>query len=236
MVALLFMGGAAVLLSCNSKKSPNQTNPETLVTMRGENLTSISSKNGNKTYLFKAALMETYGQAKEPYTLYPDGLSVETYKDTTGVVESTLRADEAVYYEKRKLWMTSGNVVASGSGRTLYTQQLFWDEKTDRIYSNVFSRIVDVDGEHTGQGFESDKDLKQWIFRDYEGTVAVDTSPVDEESGESSPEAGASQPSPSNSGTSATTTSVPMRLSTPGQADQDKGRFGRAKTRLSDDE
>lgn len=181
MVAFLFMGSAALLLlSCNSKKG-DSVNKETLVTLRSDSISMVVSKNGLKSYMFKADVMEQYALARDPYTLYPKGVFVENFNDSTGVVESTLRADEAVYYEKRDLWMVSGDVIASGSGRTLYTEQLFWDAKTNRVYSNVRSRIVDPDVQHIGEGFESDEKLSQYVFRDYEGAFALDTSPVSEE-------------------------------------------------------
>lgn len=178
-VAFLIMGSAVFLLSCNSKKG-DSVNKETLVTMRSDSIMMVVSKNGHKSYMFKADIMEQYGFASDPYTLYPKGVFVEKIQDSSNVVESTLRADQAVYYDKRDLWMTSGNVVASGSGRTLYTEQLFWDAKTKRVYSNVRSRIVDADGQHIGEGFESDETLSQWVFRNYEGTMALDTSPASE--------------------------------------------------------
>ena len=73
--------------------------------------------------------------------------------------------------------MASGNVVESGSGNTLYTEQLFWDAKTDRIYSNVSVKVIDANGIHHGEGLLSDKNLEQWEFMDYEGTISFETAP-----------------------------------------------------------
>lgn len=178
--AFLIAGSAVFLLSCKQEKKMRAVNPETLVTMRSEDLSVTVSKNGLKSYHFTTPLMQQYGLAAEPYTKYPQGVFVETFQDSTEVVESTLRANEAINYEKRDLWLANGDVVASGSGNTLYTEQLFWDAKTDRVYSNVRVKVVDKDGEHYGEGFESDKGLKSWMFREYEGTIAVDTAPNEE--------------------------------------------------------
>lgn len=177
-MAFLFVGSAAFLLSsCNSKKDAAQVNPETIISMRSDTLSMMVSKNGLKSYFFEAPLMEEYNFAREPYVKYPAGVFVKKFRDSTEIVESTLRANEAVYYKKRALWMASGNVIATGSGSTLYTEQLFWDEKTDRIYSNVDTRVKDQDGEHFGEGLESDASLNKWVFRNYEGTIAVETEP-----------------------------------------------------------
>ena len=148
-----------------------------LVTMRTEDLTMVVSRNGLKSYYFETPLREQFGEARDPYDRYPQGIFVQTYQDSTEVVESTLRADRAIYYTKRDLWMASGNVVASGSGNTLYTEQLFWDAKTDRVYSNVKVRVEDANGIHFGEGIESNKGLESWVFHEYEGTMAIDTTP-----------------------------------------------------------
>ena len=50
------------------------------------------------------------------------------------MVESTLRADEAINYEKRDLLDGERACGRFGSGNTLYTEQLFWDAKTDSLF------------------------------------------------------------------------------------------------------
>lgn len=166
-----------MLLSCKKQSHAGRVNPEAVVTMKSEDLGMTVSRNGLKSYRFVTPLMEQYDLASDPYTKYPNGIYVETFQDSTEIVESTLKANEAIYYQKRKLWMASGNVIATGSGNTLYTEQLFWDEKTDRVYSNVKVRVVDQDGEHHGEGFESDVNFETWVMRDYEGTLVLDTTP-----------------------------------------------------------
>ncbi|MEG2576720.1 MAG: SAM-dependent methyltransferase, partial [Glutamicibacter sp.] len=48
--------------------------------------------------------------------------------------------------------------------KTLYTQQLFWNAQTKKIYSNVDSKIVQSGGRDVfiGEGFESDEGFKDW--------------------------------------------------------------------------
>ncbi len=188
-LALLF--SAVSFASCRGGGKSEELNPETLVTLRSDTLTMVVSRDGLKSYCFSTLVQEYYGQATEPYSRYPEGVYVEKYKDSTEMVESTLRANEAINYEKRDLWMATGDVVATGSGLTMYTEQLFWDAKTDRIYSYVGVRVVDADGEHFGEGFESDSQLQHWVFQDYIGSMAVDTTPMEEEPAEADPEAAA---------------------------------------------
>ena len=88
-----------------------------------------------------------------------------------------LTANYAIYYQNRELWEAKGNVVVKKSdGKTLYTQQLFWNARTGKIYSNVDSKIVQNNGRDVfiGEGFESDEEFKDWRFRRMKGRMEVE--------------------------------------------------------------
>ena len=77
-----------------------------------------------------------------------------------------LTANYAIYYENRKLWEAKGDVVVVKSdGKTLYTQQLFWNAKTQRIYSNVDTKIVQNEGGNVfqGEGFSRTKPSRSGV-------------------------------------------------------------------------
>ena len=178
MVASL-VGGAILLFSCSGGKGTKEVNMQTMITQQSDSLTMVYTKNGVKEYRFWTPLMERYEFARDPYMEFRYGINIVTF-DSLGRDNSKMRADYAIFYEKRELWETRGNVVGeSADGRKLYTQQLFWDQKTDRVYSNVDCRIVDGADEFVGEGFESDGDFKDWLFRESEGRMWVDASQSD---------------------------------------------------------
>ena len=100
-------------------------------------------------------------------------MKITTYQnDSLTTVDAVLTANYAIYYENRELWEAKGNVVVEKSdGKTLYTQQLFWNARTKKIYSNVDSKIVQNNGRDVfiGEGFESDEEFKDWRFRRMKG-------------------------------------------------------------------
>jgi LPS export ABC transporter protein LptC len=156
---------------------------EAMITQQSDSLTMVFSTNGEKEYRFWTPLMERYEFAKDPYMEFRYGINIITY-DSLGGEASRLRADYAIFYEKRELWETRGNVVGvSADGRELHTQQLFWNQKIDKVYSNVDSRIVDGYDEFVGEGFESDSEFKEWIFKESEGRMWVES---DDEGGSAS--------------------------------------------------
>ena len=183
-VALLVLGSAILLLSCDRDSTAEEPNDETLMTEYSEHLTMTSTENGHKSYIFTAPLVEGYSLAKEPYQEFRKGVDIVTYqKDSTGAVDATLTANYAIHYGNRKLWEAKGNVVVKKSnGQELYTQQLLWNEKTRRIWSNVDTKIVEEGGKgsYIVEGFESDDQLKDWKFRRIKGRMLVNIEPTRE--------------------------------------------------------
>ena len=175
MVALPLLGSAILLFSCEAKKTTtsHSTNLENLMTEYSENLSIVTSENGQKSYHFTTPLMEGYALAREPYKEFRKGVKVVTYDgDTTTVESATLTANYAIFYETRKLWEAKGDVVViQREGRRLYTSQLFWNQATHRIYSNVDSRVVDGDEVYDCEGFESDEEMKDWHYRKIKGVT-----------------------------------------------------------------
>ena len=105
-------------------------------------------------------------------------MKITTYQDDSlSSVDAVLTANYAIYYENQELWEAKGNVVVRKSdGKTLYTQQLFWNARTDKVYSNVDSKIVQNNGRDVfiGEGFESDASFKEWRFRRMKGRMEVE--------------------------------------------------------------
>lgn len=196
-VALLFLAGAILLFGCKGKKSAKEEDVQNMMTQQSENLRLVYSQNGNLSYRFETPLLERYELAREPYMEFRKGVKVETYNDTTHLVESTLTANYAIFLENQQLWEAKGNVVATNAqGQKLETEQLFWNQKSKRIYSNVDSKVTQKDGVILGEGFESDEQFQDFVFRRPKGKVAVDTAPKErtDSTGSGQPAAGSSLP------------------------------------------
>ncbi len=185
MVALSIVGSAILLYSCNDSggDGAGATN-EGMMTEYSENLSIIESKNGRRSFFFETPLLEGYNLGREPYREFRKGIKIITYQDDSLTkVDAVLTANYAINYEKRELWEAKGNVVVEKSdGKTLYTQQLFWNQRTKMIYSNVDSKIVQSGGRDVfiGEGFESDEAFKDWRFRRMKGRMEVEVSPTEQ--------------------------------------------------------
>lgn len=190
MWALLVMGSASLLFSCDSKPKATVYDYETLLTESSENRTITMMENGKRSYTFVSPLMEGYSLASNPYQEFRRGIKMTTYTDSLSLVDATITANYAIYYERQKLWEAKGNVVIIKKNRKsgdtmvtglteIYTQQLFWNATTKKIYSNVDTKVLQPDGWHFGVGFDADEDLKNIHFRKYSSEMEFDMSQPD---------------------------------------------------------
>lgn len=178
-VALSVVGSAILLFSCSGEAQDTKSAAEeSMMTEYSEDLSIINSQNGRRSYHFVTPLLEGYTLAREPYREFRKGIKITTYQDDSlSSVDAVLTANYAIYYQNRELWEAKGNVVVKKSdGKTLYTQQLFWNARTGKIYSNVDSKIVQNNGRDVfiGEGFESDEEFKDWRFRRMKGRMEVE--------------------------------------------------------------
>ena len=184
-IALSVVGSATLLFSCGKKAQITSYDNETLMTESSENRTITMMENGKRSYTFTSPLMEGYRLATNPYQEFRRGIEMTTYTDSLSLPEVTITANYAIYYERQKLWEAKGNVVVIRRDREegdttvkglteVYTQQLFWNATTKKIYSNVDTKVLQADGWHFGVGFDADDDLKNIHFRRYSSEIEFD--------------------------------------------------------------
>ncbi len=182
-VALLAVGSAALLLSaCGEPAESDKTKHELLMTEYCEQMDLKVSENGRRSFHFQAPLLEGYTEAQEPYREFRKGIRITTYqKNSEDVVDAVLTANYGINYEKRQLWEARGNVVIiknDPDSTRIYTQQIFWDQRSGKVYSNVDSRIVRKKGadDFMVSGFETDEDFTFLNSREPDGKLEVDVS------------------------------------------------------------
>lgn len=178
MAIALLLAGSALLFSCKEESKDKEDNLDAVMTEKSNNLTIVVSENGRKSYRFTTPLLEGYTLGRDPYREFRKGIRITTYQDDSlTTVNATLESNYAIYYENRKLWEAKGNVrIVKHDGTKVYTQQLFWNSTTKRIYSNVDTKIVTADDTHFTEGFESDEDLVELNFRHWKGKVMMQES------------------------------------------------------------
>lgn len=153
------------------------TSELTLPNQSGKNVEFQLTDSGKLKIIFKAPVAERYeNKEEEPFKEFPEGIEVSFYNDDE-VLESIIIAGYAKQWEEQMLWKATDSVVAKNvlTGERLDTEELFWDEKNKKIYSNVFTKITNEDGIFYGEkGFQADQDLENYKLIGSSGTVKVE--------------------------------------------------------------
>lgn len=158
---LLILGCAAV------KPQPAIADEENTPTQISTNHNMVHSGNGIKRFRMFAELILRYELAKTPRTVYPKGVLVQTFADSMiSVIQSDVRADSAIYFEKEGLWEAHGNVVANNydGKKRLETELLYYNEQTGKIYTDKMALVIDGKDRFRGKGFETDRAFEKWSF------------------------------------------------------------------------
>lgn len=129
-----------------------------------------------------APIADRYEKFNQPYIEFTKGVKV-AFIDDSLKEKSTLTADYAVYYQRKKLWEARKNVVViNEDGTTLKTEQLFGDEAKGKIFSVKKVIVTEHDGTiiEGKKGFESNTSFTDYKFLDVNGVVSLQTQYHDE--------------------------------------------------------
>lgn len=116
----------------------------------------------------------SYNKDDNPYREFPDGFLVLFY-DTLMQVKSKISADYGISHDKTGLMEARYNVVVENvkKGEKLETEELFWDQKKETIYSNKFVKITRGEEVITGDGLTSDQSFENVEISNPKGLIEV---------------------------------------------------------------
>lgn len=163
--AIIAVATLAVLAACGSDDSvgtAKSVDPETFATMTTRNVETLVSDSGVTRYRIVAPLWLVYDEAREPRWRFPNSLHLERF-DNNLMIEATIDCDSATYFKNKQLWRLDGNVrVLNTLGERFLTEQLFWDQRAEKVYSDSFIHIERADRTLEGYGFESNQRMTKF--------------------------------------------------------------------------
>lgn len=184
LVGAALLAGTALLSSCEKRELPvRELQIRELPSLSARDVETMYSDSGKVTLLVRTPLIQQFSSDEQPYTLFPDGLTVLFYDKKTEP-QASITAQYARYTEKDELWELRDSVVAVNTeGDILETELLFWSEPRESVWSDRFVRITGKDQIIMGTGFESDPRLSKWKIKNVSATIYVDNeqkvTPVD---------------------------------------------------------
>lgn len=147
---------------------------DSLPDMKTTGVTTLISDSGTIRYKIITEEWLIYNQRNPPFWAFEKGIYLEKF-DSVFHVDASIKADTAYYYEPKKLWELRGNVhIQNQQGDKFDTELLFWDQTKEKIYSDKYIRIEQIDKILTGYGFESNQQLTAYQIFNNTGIFTVE--------------------------------------------------------------
>jgi LPS export ABC transporter protein LptC len=167
--------GMAMFFSCvNSVQEVNDfLADKNLPIGESENVVHVYKDSGKVVFRLLTPLLLDFSNRKEhPYSEFPKGIQLVTI-DKTGKDSTTITGNYAISYVKTKVSEIVGDVEVFNHTEQskLETSQLYWDQKTNYIFTEKpFVLTLEKDTIY-GTGFESRQDLKGWVLKKMSGNL-----------------------------------------------------------------
>jgi LPS export ABC transporter protein LptC len=120
-----------------------------------------------------APLMERYATDDKNYTEMRGGITAYFF-NRQHKVDSYLKSKYAIRYDReRKTVVRNDVVLVNNKGDTLNTEELTWNEVTQRINTDKYVRITTPDEIIMGDGLESNTEFTQYRIFKIRGTISL---------------------------------------------------------------
>lgn len=140
---------------------------------------SLLSEAGKVKGKLKSPYMLRFQKADTPYAEFPRTLHVDFYKDslqksdTIPVIESQMDALYGKYLQNQNKVYLRDSVVVKNilKGDTVHCIELWWDQHTEKFYTDKPVRIYTKDKILFGTGMEADQNFRWYTIKKLTGSI-----------------------------------------------------------------
>jgi LPS export ABC transporter protein LptC len=166
---IIFLTIALAFVFCTQQEPVYEENDAKVPDQEFWNAQAMATKNGRLEAIVKYGHMVRYNGDDIAYL--DEGVTVDFY-NAKGEHSSTLTSLKGEFNDKNNNVKAIGNVVVvSDTGVTLYTEELSFDNKTEKIVSNVDVMVTRAEGDTLyGTSFISNTEFSEWTITSTSGT------------------------------------------------------------------
>ena len=186
-IVMLFL-----LSACSKKKQPTTeaiTNRDSVPIMVTHGVSTYISDSGVVRNKIITDEWKVFDRLDPSRWTFEQGVYLEKFNNDLSI-EATILADTAYYYDKEELWELRGNVhIENEQDEKFDTQLLFWNQKSQTVYSDQYIRIRQQKRIITGIGFTSNQNFTQYTIKQTQGIFPVEENEnVDEDDASPNPD------------------------------------------------
>jgi LPS export ABC transporter protein LptC len=117
--------------------------------------------------------MLDYSNRSFGFSEFPNGIELTVYDDEKN--ETKIFADYAIAYNDTDLIELRGSVIlATHKGDSLFTPQMYYDQKTEWVFTNDDFRLISNGSSQIGRVFDSDRNFEFTEMFESSGPIQLD--------------------------------------------------------------
>jgi LPS export ABC transporter protein LptC len=174
-VAILF---ATVFFSCQDNYNNVKRMQKISIAPKGiaEGINLKHTDSGGITLNLISKKMVDYTNKDFAHTIFPKGMELHLYGGKKYTQETIIKSDYAIHYKNTDLIHLKGNVnITMPDGKKVLTNQLYYDQKSEWIFTNDKYRVEDKDGQYNigDGGFDANKDMSIFSSIENDGITYI---------------------------------------------------------------
>jgi LPS export ABC transporter protein LptC len=146
----------------------------TVPRLRASEVTTVISDSGVTRYRIYTQKWDMYDKAIPPYQEFPQGIYLEKF-DSLLNIDANIESDYAKYLDNEHLWELRGNVrLMNIKGELFESERIFWNERSEKVYSDTLVKITQTNRIINAVGFESNQQMTKYTFRQTTGIIPME--------------------------------------------------------------
>lgn len=145
----------------------------------GKNINLKYTDSGRVVTNLIAPVLNDYSNFQFPYQEFPDGVEVRFWNEKNE--KSVVTSDYAIRFDQTNIVDLRDNVVlVTSDSLVLKAEQLYWDQKTQWVFTDQPYQIKFKDGSYNdGARFDSSEDFTNFLSRKNQGIQIIDQKKTD---------------------------------------------------------
>ena len=174
--AAVILAAAMLFVACDGLKKENKQlfAPEDTQVVIARDVEILYSDSAILRVRVRGPVLYNFDDRENPRQEFPEGVKIE-FLEADLSVKSTLTAKTAVRFPEK------GQIVARDSvelntlkQEKLETEELVWDEKTAKVFTDKFVKVTKPGEIIYGYGLEAEQDFSYWLIKVPKGRIKVD--------------------------------------------------------------
>lgn len=148
---------------------------------RANNVTFLFGQDGNTKAKLFTKHFNRHESAIPPFIDMTDSVYVEFYNNNLEV-QNRLSAKKARFYtQSEDIIINDSVVITTKDGKIIETEELIWNAKIEKIYSDKPVKIIQGENITYGTGLEANQSISWIIIHNLRGNMPVDNEKMNQE-------------------------------------------------------